>query len=285
MILEAKAVYDRLDADFVKEGITDLNWKLKMPELDEYLHAGFKESGMGLMCDFTGEIERVFTTVFLSEKVLSEILRKNVSNALVFSHHPTDWSIKRRNGTFAAKKELIEGLKERNISIYILHHPLDNYGEYSTCRTLADILKIEIEEPAFLYCGAMCGVIGTTACETAGELRELYSRAVGHKTSLYLYGGESIKGERIAICPGGGNDMAVFNEMKDRKIRNLITGVSIVNEHTEQVHRLEKENGINVFGGTHYSSEKFAPIKMCGYFRSLGLPAEFIEDMHDLYDL
>ena len=39
---------------------------------------------------------------------------------------------------------------------------------------------------------------------------ELYSRAVGHKTSLYLYGGESIKGERIAICPGGGNDMAVL---------------------------------------------------------------------------
>ena len=46
----------------------------------------------------------------------------------------------------------------------ILHHPLDNYGNYSACKTLADNLKIFIEKPAFLYCGALCGVIGTTGC-------------------------------------------------------------------------------------------------------------------------
>ena len=43
-------------------------------------------------------------------------------------------------------------------------------------------------------------------------------------------------------------------------------------------HELEKNSRINVIGGTHYSSEKFACIEMCKYFNKLGLEAEFIED-------
>ena len=283
--MKANVIYSKLKTDFIKESITDLNWASKMPNLDKYLYVDFKQSGMGLMCDFTDDIKKVYTTVFLSEKVLSKILTDNVSNALIFSHHPTNWGIEHHNGNYAAEEDLILKHKERNISIYVLHHPLDNYGNYSTCKTLADNLKIFIEKPAFLYCGALCGVIGTTGCKSAKELQEMYTQAVGHKTSLYLYGKEDIQGEKVAICPGGENTMFVLNEMMDRKIKILITGITIVNEHSNAVHKFEKENNINVFGGTHYSSEKFAPIQMCNYFNSLGLPSEFVDDKPDFYDL
>ncbi len=79
--------------------------------------------------------------------------------------------------------------------------------------------------------------------------------------------------------------MFVLKEMMDRKIKILITGVTIVNDYSRAVHRFEKENKINIFGGTHYSSEKFAPMKMINYFDSLGLPAKFVDDEPDLYDL
>lgn len=237
------------------------------------------------MCDFTNNIKKVYTTVFLSEKVLSKVLKNNVSNALIFSHHPTNWGIEFHNGNYAADEELVAKLKERNISVFVLHHPLDNFGDYSTCKTLADKLKIEIEESAFLYCGAMCGIIGTTYCKSAVELKELYSKALQHKTSLYLYGDENIEGEKIAICPGGGNEMFVVNEMIKKNVRNLITGVTILNDYSNAVHKFEQENSINIFGGTHYSSEKFAPIKMCEYFKALGLPSEFVDDNPDVYDL
>lgn len=283
--MKSKVIYDKLKTDFIKEGITDLNWASRMPNLDKYLYADFKQSGMGLMCDFTNDIKKVYTTVFLSEKVLSRILKDNVSNALIFSHHPTNWGIEHHNGNYTAEEDLIIKLKERNISIYVLHHPLDNYGDYSTCKTLADKLKIIIEKPAFLYCGVMCGVIGTTDCKSAKELQKLYSQILGHKTSLYLYGQENIQGEKVAICPGGGNFMFVLNEMIDRKIKILITGVTIMNEYSNEVHKFEEENNINVFGGTHYSSEKFATIQMCNYFKNLGLPSEFVDDDPDLYDL
>lgn len=61
--------------------------------------------------------------------------------------------------------------------------------------------------------------------------------------------------------------MFIINEMMDNNIKILITGVTIVNEISQKTHEFEKANCINVLGGTHYSTEKFAPIEMCRYFR------------------
>lgn len=155
--MKAEEIYDKLKNDFILNSISDLNWASRMPILDKYLYSDFKQIGMGLMCDFATDITRVYTTVFLSEKVLSKILRDDIKNALLFSHHPTAWDIKNHNGNHAADEYYIAKLKERNISIYVLHHPLDNYSDYSTCKTLADKLEIEIIKPAFLYHGAQCG--------------------------------------------------------------------------------------------------------------------------------
>ena len=284
--MEAKKLYEKLNHDFINEGIKDVNWANRMPNLDQYLFPAFKQNGgIGLMCDFADTVEKVYTTVFLSDRVLSKVLSDHVSNVMLFSHHPTNWDLKDHNGNYAAGENYIAGLKERNISIYILHHPLDNYGKYSTCKTLADRLGISIERPAFLYFGALCGVIGTTDCKTTGELRERYARTVGHETSLYQYGDENLEGKKVALCPGGGNDMFVANEMIERDLKTLITGVTLVNDHSREIHAVEKEKGINLLGGTHYSSEKYAPMEMCGYFGDLGLPSEFIEDEPSLYDL
>lgn len=283
--MDANKLYARLENDFIKPGIADIDWAARMPSLDMCLYPKFKKNGgMGLMCDFARLINKVYTTVFLSENVLFKLLNDDVSNAMLFSHHPTNWDLK-HGGPYAADKEYIAELKKRNISIYVLHCPLDNFSKYSTCGTLADKLNISIERPAFLHYGAMCGIIGTTNYKTAGELRDLYSQAVGHETSLYLYGNEDIRGERVAVCPGGGNDMAVINEMIENNIKLLIAGVSIVNDYTRETHEFEKKHKINIFGGTHYSSEKYALMEMCHYFSDLGLPSEFIEDEPDLFDL
>ena len=284
--MKAIELYNRLNADSIKDGIRDVDWAKRMPNLDKYLFPEFKQNGgMGLMCDFTNEIEKVYTAVFLSEKILSKVLNDNISNAMLFSHHPTDWDLQNHKGNYAANEEYIEKLKERNISVYILHHPLDNFSNFSTCKTLADKLKVEIEEPAFLYYGAYCGIVGTTACKTTGELQGRYSQAVEHRTSLYQYGNENIQCEKIALCPGGGNAMFVINEMMERNIKTLITGVTIANDYSRETHEFEKANRVNVLGGTHYSTEKYAPMEMCKYFYGLGLPSEFIGDDPDLFDL
>jgi putative NIF3 family GTP cyclohydrolase 1 type 2 len=285
-MMKASELYRKLDGDFIKDGIRDVDWVSRLQNVEKYIYPTFKTNGgMGLMCGFADEIEKVYTTVFLSDKVLTYIIDGNVTNALLLSHHPTNWDLKRHNGNYAPNKAYIAKLRERNVAVYILHHPLDDYGEYSTCGTLAEALGVSVEEPAFLHYGAYCGVVGTADCATTDELHQRYTRVMGHKTSLYKYGSDNLRGENIAICPGGGNDMDVAKEMTERGIGTLVTGVSIVNDYSRETHEFERVNRINVLGGTHYGTEKFAMMKMCGYFDGLGLPCEFINDEADLYDL
>ena len=51
------------------------------------------------------------------------------------------------------------------------------------------------------------------------------------------------------------------------------------------MHEFEKENKINIIGGTHYSTEKFACIALSEYFEKIGLTCEFIEDHPILEDI
>ena len=67
----------------------------------------------------------------------------------------------------------------------------------------------------------------------------------------------------------------------------LVMGVTFHNNYESSVraHEIAKENGINLIGGTHYSTEKFACIKILEYFKKQKLPVEFLEDEPDTGDL
>jgi len=170
---------------------------------------------------------------------------------------------------------LIRKLQEHRVSIYNLHVPLDNYSEYSTSKTLADALNIEIVKPCVQYRGGLIGVIGKTKCTTVEELNSTFSKVVGHSTRLYLYG-DSVNDSNIGIVAGGGNTMDTVTTFHENNVRILVSGNTVSNEDTSGVHNYEEVNKINVLGGTHYSTEKFACQKMCNYFKILGLKSEFI---------
>ena len=279
--MKAIDLYGHLEKDFICEGLSD-DWLPYIAGTEDYLSANFIERSMGLVCDFTEEINTIYSAVFPSEKVMKEILDTGATDAMLFVHHPAAWDISREIALYPMDTALLDQFRERRISIYNLHVPLDNYSEYSTSKTLADALDIQIEKPFAMYFGALCGVMGRTACQTVEELNDVFSQAVGHPTALYQYGNHEIKDGRVAVAAGGGNDRGVVTEMLEDDIRVLITGVSVRNHISSSVHAYEQEQGVNVLGGTHYSTEKFACIKMCDYFNRLGLSAVFIEGEPDL---
>jgi len=224
---------------------------------------------------------------FPSDKVLAKILNDGTMNAMLFLHHPCAWDLGKEPGKafYPMNAGLLQKLKERRISLFNFHYPLDNFGKYSTSKTLADALGVIVEK-AFAECGgAMCGLIGTTICKDIHELNARYSQVVGHVTKLYQYGSDEIANSRVGICAGGGNDADVVSELLENNINVLISGLSVNNSHSAESHRLEKENGINLIGGTHYSSEKFACITICEYFEKLGLMSEFVPDLPCFEDL
>jgi putative NIF3 family GTP cyclohydrolase 1 type 2 len=283
--MEATKLYSRLEQDFIKKGLSD-EWMNDMSGIEDYLTQNFKKRSMGLVCDFTDKIESVYTAVFPSDDVMLEVLDTGVHDAMLFVHHPVNWDISYKGSPFfPMNNELLDWFRENRISIYNLHVPLDNYSEYSTSKTLADVLSIKIDKPFCKYHGGLCGVIGTTNCKTVEELSDNLSSLVGHPTKTYLYGDSKINNGRVAVIAGGGNDMDTVREMIENDVRVLVTGVSVLNDFSKAVHDLDKEHGINVIGGTHYSTEQFAPRKMCGYFINLGLAARFVEGRPNLEDM
>jgi putative NIF3 family GTP cyclohydrolase 1 type 2 len=281
--MKAKILYDRLENDFISSELSDI-WAKYMVPVYDFLTENFKIRSMGLVCDFAKEITKAYSAVFPTDKILQQIIDSGTTDAMLFLHHPSIWDI-RTTPTFKQMNPvLVKKLQEHRISIYNLHVPLDNYSDYSTSKTLADALDIEVVKPFAQYRGGLAGVIGKTKCKTVEELNTDFAKAVGYSIKLYLYGDSVIDGN-VGIIAGGGNIMETVTELLDNNVKVLISGITVNNDISSEVHRCEKANRINVLGGTHYSTEKFACIKMCSYFESLGLESEFMHGEPILEDM
>ncbi len=282
--MESKKLYEQLERDFITTELSD-DWFQHMKSVEEFICDNFQKRSMGLVCDFTTEIEKVYTAVFPSDKVMQKILDDNVENAMLFVHHPAIWDITIPDVFKQMNKSLLQKFKEKKISIYNLHVPLDNFSEYSTSNTLAKALNAKVEKPFAPYFGALAGALGKTDCESVECLKNKFESAVGHEVKLYQHGEKNIKGKIIAFAAGGGNDMDVLKEMLENDVKTLITGVTVKNDFSKEVHEFAERNEINVLGGTHYSTEKFACMEMVNYFENLGLVSEFIGDVPMMEDL
>ena len=276
--MKAVELYAYLEKDFIFPHLYD-EFARYIPDLHPYMTDGFKERSMGLVCDFTDEVNSVYTAVFPSDRVMSYMLANEPCNAMLFLHHPAIWDYRGSpQRWFQMDNKWVEQCKDRGISIYAIHVPLDNFGLYSTSRSLTAAMDIEIIEPFAEYRGGLAGVIGKSNCKTVAELKDVFTRTIGHKTKLYQYGDAEIIDGKVAIVAGGGNDMEVLPAVVEKGVHTLITGITVDNERYTEVHQYEKENRINVLGGTHYSTEKFACQRICEYFNSHGIVSQFIDD-------
>lgn len=285
--MKSQELYQKLNNDFKIDECQD-DWS--NIEFDsEFVTENFRKRYMGILADNAEEIAKVYIAVFPSEKVMKTLLEKDEQNILLFTHHPVDWKIREGQSPFVNfNKELLQKFRENKISIYTLHTPLDRNGEYSTSVNFAQALGLARVGEFAEYFGFLSGVIGKTDCENVGEMAERFEKAVGHEVKIWSYGIEEIKDGKVAVAAGGGNDPEILSEVGKLGINTLLTGVTFPNKDYEpslQAHKIAKESKINMIGGTHYSTEKFACIKMTEYFEKLGIQSEFLEDDPDVGDL
>jgi len=285
--MNAQELYKKLEVDFKLNECSD-EWDNINFDPD-FVTENFRKSYMGILADNAEEIKKVYTAVFPSEKIMQEILERNEQDILLFTHHPVDWKIRAGQSPFVnLNRGLLQKFKENEISIYTLHTPLDRNGEYSTSVNFMKALKITQAGEFAEYFGFLSGVIGKTDCKNISEMAEKFKEAVGHNVKIWNYGTDEIKDGKIAMVAGGGNDPEIIAEVAKLRINTFLTGVTYPNKYYEpslQAHKIAKENKINMIGGTHYSTEKFACIKMAEYFEKLGILAEFLQDDPDMGDL
>jgi len=282
--MKAIKLYEKLEKDFIVPKMSD-EWAEEMGTVADFLSDNFKKRSMGLVCDFTEEIERVYNAVFPSEKIMRKILDDGIRNVMLFVHHPSIWDIRRVPEVFQQMdRNLLEKFKERKISIYNLHVPLDNWGEYSTSVSLARILGIRPEKSFAPYFGGMVGIFGRTDLMKVEDLRKKFENVVGHQTGFYPYGSSEVRNNIVAVVAGGGMSESL-EEIVQNDVNVLITGISAKNDHSKNSHEFAEKHKINILGGTHYSTEKFACMALVEYFGKIGLPSEFIEDEPVMEDI
>lgn len=280
--MNAKKLYKKLDIDFKLDLCRD-DWSRM--DFNEFISKNFKKRYMGILLDNAKEIDVVYTAVFPSDNVLNKILELEKQEVLLITHHPMVWDIRITPVFQDINPQLLPRLKEQKISIYTIHVPLDKNGEYSTTTNLAKNLGVDPEGEFYEYFGVKVGIYGKTNLNNPEELTNQLSSKIKHKAKLWKYGSDEIKDQKVALVAGGGNEIDIIQEIIDLGINTYVTGITALNEYSQKVHDFEKQNEINVIGGTHYSTEKFACIELCKYFEKLDLKCEFIEDSPVLEDL
>jgi len=283
--MQAVKLFAQLEKDFITPSLSD-EWAKYMGSIADYLSDNFKRRSMGLVCDNSQEIKKVYTAVFPSDTVMQSILDKGEKEVMLFVHHPSIWDIRKAPAAFQQMdRGLLEKFRERMISIYNLHVPLDNFSKYSTSSTLAETLGLTVLKPFAEYYGGLAAVFGKSVFSTVQELRGKFAADLGHRTSLYQYGTGEIKNKSVAVAAGGGNIVEILEKIAGEGVNTFVTGVTVRNSHTQKAHDYAREKKINILGGTHYSTEKPACQAMCDYFKKFGLPSEFIEGTPGLEDL
>ncbi|MCL2229052.1 MAG: Nif3-like dinuclear metal center hexameric protein [Firmicutes bacterium] len=280
--MKSTELYKKLESFFDLETPED-DWEFKNTKFLTPKFSAKKNKDMGLMCDNTNEITRVFTVTFLNSEIIEFLKIRNIKNALVFCHHPMCWDLGYLKNGGEKFKELSDPeyqfLKDNKISVFVAHHPLDNNNsEINVNKSLANAIGLEIVENHICdYDGISLGVVCRATNLTS--LKNKFESAIGHKSHLLDFGCGEIKNGLVAIVGGGGNKKGIYEKLVSKGINTYITGI-VNNEtgHPASAEAIEfaKDNKINILAGTHYSTEKFALIDMVGWFQKLGVPAEFI---------
>jgi putative NIF3 family GTP cyclohydrolase 1 type 2 len=284
--MKAKVLYERIGKDFEIDKYQD-DWSFV--EFNEFINPAFKERYIGVMLNNADEIEKVYTSTFPDSIILDKILARNEADILLFSHHAMGYDPTLEGFPFySIPVDYLKKLKERRISFYVLHIPLDKNGAYSTSVSLTKALQMTVDCEFCEYLGCKVGVICETTFTKVTDFALHVKNVIGHNINVRQYGDEIIKRRRVAVAAGGGCVDFVARELSALDVNTFLTGVTRPIPSLEpniEFHRVAKESRINVVGATHYSTEKFACMAMEDYFTGLGIEAEFVEGTPCMEDL
>lgn len=241
---------------------------------------------IGVQFHNTGLVKRVYVSTFASAPVLRKILDADQPDSLLFTHHPVPPK-PHEDGDYGSISEAMLGeMEEKRLSLFSYHIPMDCHRVYSPARTLAEAIGMEPYSPFYPQNGGYIGVLCRAGCDTLDELAARLEEALGHRISQYRFGGEALENGRAAVMPGGARSLEIYRFLRENGINTFITGVT--NEEISWVkatHDEARRQGVNILGGTHYSTEMFAPRAMARFFARFCLDTAFVADAPNMLDL
>ncbi len=271
----------RLDAYFGTLSVRGDDWRrlfdLVYPEpyWREYAEPGYEGRWNGLLVRGADEVERVAACVFPSDRVVGLL----EPGTFLFSEHPIDYGDE--PGFLPLARETFARMRRDGIGFYHVHAPIDQHPEVSPSRLCAAAMGVPVAEeylPIAEGIGGGAAVIGDSDA-TLDELAERLAAELGPEVPVTVVrrrAGTDAAG-RVAVVGGGGADREALVESLARGSQSFVTG-GVFTRWAAEFLALAEERDVGVIDGTHYGTEIPPQRAMVGWFRELGLEAEFVPD-------
>jgi putative NIF3 family GTP cyclohydrolase 1 type 2 len=276
-----------LDVYFRIPDVRDDDWSKAFeqvypePYWREYVLPGWEGHWNGLSVKGADEVERVVTCVFPSDRIVDEL----APGTLVFTEHPLDFADE--PGFLPLARETFETMRERGISLYNAHAPLDMHPEVSSSRLCAQGVGLRELEEYFPVCEGIPGgaaIIGESRLSVDG-LADALRSYLGPEIKVHVLTRTRGDAGRVAMVAGGGAQVEILDASLERGCQTYVTGnaatncrLDFVQESVRAFRARADAVGVTLIDAMHYGMEKPPQLAMVGWFRARGLDAEFVPD-------
>lgn len=276
-----------LDAEFSIDLVTDDDWApvfadcYPVPYWREFVEPGYEGRWDGLMVRGGEEVRAAATCVFPGDEVVSGL----EPQTLLFSEHPLDFGD--RPGFVPLSRESFEAMRERGISLYHAHAPLDQHLELAPSRLLAAGIGLDACEDYFPIDAGLPGgaaVIGESMLTIDG-LADSIRAYLGADIPVHVLTRTGQRAGRVAVVAGGGASREVLEASLARGCETYVTGNAATNcvhdfvqTEVREFRALADREHVALIDATHYGTERPPQLAMVGWFERRGLSARFIEN-------
>jgi putative NIF3 family GTP cyclohydrolase 1 type 2 len=276
-----------LDRYFRIPEVEDDDWSVAFeaiydePYWRDYVEPGYEGKWNGLMVRGEGDVERVVTCVFPSDRIVAGL----EPGTLLFSEHPLDFADE--PGFLPLSRESFEALKQRACGFFHAHAPLDMHPEVSPSRLCAVGVGLEALEEYYPIAEGIPGgaaIMGDSALSLEG-LADAFRAFLGPEIKVHVISRPRPEAGRVAVVAGGGADAEILQASIERGCQTYATGNAATNcridwiqEKVRVFRELAEEADVALIDAMHYGMEKPPQLAMISWFQRLGLPAEFVPD-------
>jgi putative NIF3 family GTP cyclohydrolase 1 type 2 len=276
-----------LDAYFRVPDVRGDDWSRTMahvypdPYWRDYVVPGWEGHWNGLSMRGAQEVARAATCVFPSDRIVDGL----EPGTFLFSEHPVDFADE--PGFLPLSLETYELMRERGISFYNAHAPLDMHPEVSPSRLCAVGVGLEGLEEYFPICDGIDGgaaVIGQSTLSADG-LADALRSYLGPEVKVHVLTRPRGDAGRVAMVAGGGAQVEILEASLERGCQTYVTGNAATNCRLEFVQKEVRafrgradQAGVMLIDAMHYGMEKPPQLAMAQWFRARGLEAEFVPD-------
>jgi putative NIF3 family GTP cyclohydrolase 1 type 2 len=246
-----------------------------------FFDADFTTRFNGLMLRGSEQVPHVFCACFPSPDVVDAFISQARSGDLLFLHHPIDMECGTPQGVqgrgfLPIAPEKLQQMKEKGLSVYACHAPMDTNREIGTNEAIVEALNAEVLEAFYPYgigfAARVCKIAPVGVDELITRVQEIFE--VPYLDVDGFRGGNLI--EKIAVVPGGGDNVEAMEIAEGFGAQALITG-EIHTRHSgdwgeqndAQVTQYAQQTKMALIGASHAASE-FLVMKtqMVPYFQN-----------------